>query len=218
MLLATGPRAQSVRHFLESLEGKACLAKRLHRSFSMQPICSISRLLVDDCPLSIRPYPRLRRLQFSYSIRRAHVASPAREIVSLPLVGPSSHRHAAELRSSSVASFPLRREASSPSCGGLGTSTEPRSRASISCVPLHPASVTSPCRMYAPAAKVCCRFPGGPRSRRCCRPSMRSRRSASIRPMLPQSTGSMSTIVCPSASGRDPIHGLGIKPGCTDKS
>src|SRR6266481_4033770 len=33
---------------------------------------------------------------------------------------------------------------------------------------------------------------GGPRSRGCCRPSMRPRRSASIRPMPPQSTGSMS--------------------------
>jgi Protein of unknown function (DUF2840) len=31
-------------------------------------------------------------------------------------------------------------------------------------------------------------------------------------------TGSMSTIACRSASGRDPIHGLGIKPGCIDGS
>jgi hypothetical protein len=87
MLLATRPRAQSVRHFLESLECQVCLAKRPHRSFSTQSICSISRLLADDCPLSIRPYPQLRRQQFSYSFRRAHVASPAREIVSLPPVG-----------------------------------------------------------------------------------------------------------------------------------
>ena len=70
----------------------------------------------------------------------------------------------------------------------------------------------------APAAKVCCRFPTGPRSRRCCRLSMRSRRSASIRPMPPQSTGSISTIVSLSASGRDPTLRPGIKPGCTGGS
>ena len=69
-----------------------------------------------------------------------------------------------------------------------------------------------------PAAKVCCRFPDGPRSRRCCRPSMPSRRSASIQPMLPQSTGSTSTIVCLSASCRDPTLRPGITPGCTGGS
>ncbi len=59
---------------------------------------------------------------------------------------------------------------------------------------------------------------GGPRSRGCCRPSMRPRRSASIRPMPPQSTGSMSTIVCLWTSGRDPTLRPGIKPGCTGRS
>jgi hypothetical protein len=43
---------------------------------------------------------------------------------------------------------------------------------------------------------------------------MRSRRSASIRPMPPQSTGSTSTIVCLSASGRDHTLKPGIRPGC----
>jgi len=69
-----------------------------------------------------------------------------------------------------------------------------------------------------PAAKVCCRFPDGQRSRRYCRPSMRSRRSASIRPMPPPSTGSISTIAYPLANGPDPTRGLGIKPGCTGGS
>src|SRR5260370_877988 len=45
-----------------------------------------------------------------------------------------------------------------------------------------------------------------------------SSRSASIRPMPPQSTGSTSTIACLSASGRDPTLRPGIKPGCTGGS
>src|SRR5882757_8650199 len=47
------------------------------------------------------------------------------------------------------ASFRLRRVASSPLCAGLGTTTEPPCRASISCAPPRPVSVTSPCRTYA---------------------------------------------------------------------
>ena len=69
-----------------------------------------------------------------------------------------------------------------------------------------------------PGGESLLQISGWPRSRRCCRPSMRSRRSASIRLMPPPSTGSMSTIACPLASGRDHIRGLGIKPGCTGGS
>jgi hypothetical protein len=36
--------------------------------------------------------------------------------------------------------------------------------------------------------------------------------------MLPQSTGSTSTIVCLSANCHDPTRGPGIKPGCTGGS
>ena len=62
--------------------------------------------------------------------------------------------------------------------------------------------------------EFCCAFPGGRRSRRCCRRSTPSRRSASIRPMPRRTTGSTSTIACPSASSRDPTRRAGIRPGC----
>ena len=75
-------------------------------------------------------------------------------------------------------------------------------------------SATSRCRMCAPAGKVCCAFPGGRRSRRCCRRSMPSRRSASIRPTRRWTAGSTSTIACPSGNSRDLTPKPGIRPGC----
>ena len=56
----------------------------------------------------------------------------------------------------------------------------------------------------------------GRRSRRCCRRSTLSRRSASIPPTLRRITGGRSITACRSASGRDHTRRAAIKLGCAD--
>ena len=65
-----------------------------------------------------------------------------------------------------------------------------------------------------PGGESLLQISGCPGLRRCCRPLMPSRHSASIRPMPPQSTGGTSTIACLLESGRDHTLKPGTKPGC----